>query len=173
MPLVTYNDILPKVSPNAFIAPNAWLTGDVEIESEASIFFGVVMRGDINPIRVGKGTNIQDHSMLHTSNGLGPCIVEDYVTVGHRALIHGCHVKRSALIGMGAVVLDNAVVGEEAMVGAQALVPANMQVPPRTLALGVPAKVIRELTDEEVAGLRTSAEHYIEVGANYRKSLKD
>lgn len=168
MAVIPFKDHQPQVADSAFVAPDAWAIGKVEIAEHASVFFGSVLRGDIFKIRIGKGTNIQEHSMLHTSTGLQDCVVGDYVTVGHRAILHGCTVHNHALIGMGATILDGAEIGEYSIVGAQSLVPMNMKVPPRSLVLGVPGKVVREITDADIAAVREGMEHYIEVGEVYR-----
>jgi carbonic anhydrase/acetyltransferase-like protein (isoleucine patch superfamily) len=141
----------------------------VEIGADSSVWFGAVVRGDVNPIRVGARTNVQDHSILHVTGGTHPTSVGDDVTLGHRVTLHGCTVKDRCLIGIGAVVLDGAVVGEDAMVGAGSLVPPGMVVPPGTLALGSPARVKRELTEEEIAHFRRSARSYAAYAEQYRK----
>lgn len=171
MSIVAFKGILPNIDPTVFIAPNAWVTGAVTIQEYASLFFGVVVRGDIQKISIGKYTNLQEHVVLHTSNGLQDCIVGDAVTVGHRAILHGCTVQNSCIIGMGAVVLDGAVIGEYSIVGAQALVPMNTVIPPRSLVVGVPAKVVRNITAREIDEIKSSAAHYKEVSQHYKSLL--
>jgi len=127
-----------------------------------------VVRGDVNHVRIGARTNLQDLTVVHVTSGTHPTVIGDEVTVGHRVVLHGCTVERRALVGIGAIVLDGAVVGEESMVGAGALVPPGMVVPPRTLVLGSPARVKRALTGEEIEGLARSAERYVEYAARYR-----
>jgi len=141
--------------------------GDVTIGEDASLWFGAVVRGDVNFIRIGARTNVQDHSVLHVTSKTHPTVIGDDVTLGHRVTLHGCTVKDRCLIGIGAVVLDGAVVGEESMVGAGALVPPGMVVPPRVLALGSPAKVRRDLTAGEIAFFRTSAANYVRYAQQY------
>jgi len=148
------------IDNTAYVAPNATLIGDVRIAAEASVWFGCVLRGDNEPIVIGARTNVQDLTVIHTDEGI-PCTVGGGVTVGHRAVLHGATVSDGALIGIGAIVLNGATVGREAMVGAGAVVTEGQAIPPRHLALGVPAKVIRELTDDEVQRLRATAAHYV------------
>ncbi len=155
------------VSPSVWIAPGAIVVGEVSLADEVNIWFQAVLRGDVEPIRVGARSNIQDGSVLHADPGF-PCDLAEDVTVGHRAVVHGATVERGALIGMGAVLLNGCVIGEESLIGAAALVRQGMIVPPRTLVLGVPARVVRDLTDEELAHLRESAPRYVERARFYR-----
>lgn len=166
--LVPFGAKRPVVPPTAFVAPNAALIGDVELGEEASIWFGAVLRADLNSIRVGRRSNLQDGVVVHVNAGDDRTTVGDEVTVGHRAVLHGCRLERRCLVGMGSVVLDGAVVGEEAMVAAGALVPPGLVVPPRVLVRGVPGRVARPLTDSEVARLEWSAAHYVELQTRYR-----
>jgi len=159
----------PRVDPTAFAVEGSTIIGDVEIGPGASIWFGVVVRGDVNAIRIGARTNVQDLTVVHVTGGTHPTVIGDEVTIGHRVVLHGCTVHDRCLIGIGAIVLDGAVVGPEAMVGAGALVPPGMVVPPRTLVLGSPAKVKRALTDAEVEHLRVSADRYAGYAAQYRR----
>lgn len=152
------------------MAENAALIGDVELGDDVSIWYGTVIRGDVNFIRIGARTNIQDNSVIHVEHIDGPTIIAEEVTVGHAAVVHGCKVHRGALIGMGAHVLSHAVVGESALVAAGAVVPEGMIVPPRTLVAGVPAKVKRPLTDDELARLEGSWRHYVEIKEKYLQS---
>jgi carbonic anhydrase/acetyltransferase-like protein (isoleucine patch superfamily) len=157
----------PRFGQGVFIAENATVIGDVEIGNDCSIWFGTVLRGDVNHIRIGSRTNIQDNTVLHVTNRTDPTIIAEEVTIGHGAIVHGCTVRRGALIGMGSRVLDGAVVGECALVGAGALVPEGMRVPPRTLVVGVPARVKRELTEDELTKLEQSWRHYVEYKDKY------
>jgi carbonic anhydrase/acetyltransferase-like protein (isoleucine patch superfamily) len=157
----------PIVHPSAFIAEGAVVLGDVEVGEGSSIWFGCVVRGDVNYIRIGARTNVQDLSVLHVTSKTHPTVVGDEVTVGHRVVLHGCTIKDRCLVGIGAVVMDGAVVGPEAVIGAGSLVPPGMVVPPRTLVMGSPAKVKRDLTVEEVEALRRSADNYVEYAARY------
>src|SRR5215212_5281051 len=146
-----FNGKSPRLGERVFVADNVAIIGDVEIGDDCSIWYGTVLRGDIDAIRIGARTNIQDNCVLHVTGGVHPTTLGDEVTVGHAAVVHGCTVGRGALIGMRSRVIDGAVVGEQALVGAGALVPEGMTVPPRTLVVGVPARVKRELTAEELA----------------------
>jgi carbonic anhydrase/acetyltransferase-like protein (isoleucine patch superfamily) len=146
----------------------ATVVGDVEIGEDSSVWPGVVLRGDVNFIRVGARTNLQDGTVVHVTTATHPTVVGDDVTVGHRAVLHGCVIHDRCLVGIGAVVLDGAVVGPDAMVGAGALVPPGAVVPPGMLFLGAPARPKRPLTPDEVAGLRRSAASYVELAARYR-----
>jgi len=149
----------PRIDETAFVAWNAEVEGDVELAEGASIWFGATVRGDAAPIRVGRLTNIQDSAVLHVDRDL-PCTLGEAVTVGHGAVVHACTVGDRSLIGMGAIILDRAEIGPDSIVGAGALVTQGKKFPPRSMILGSPAKVVRELSDEEVAGLRSHAEDY-------------
>jgi carbonic anhydrase/acetyltransferase-like protein (isoleucine patch superfamily) len=150
----------PDVARAAFIAWNAEISGSVSLGEGASVWYGAVLRGDVADISVGAGSNVQDGAVLHVDEGL-PCRLGDHVTVGHAAVVHACEVGDRCLIGMGAVILDRAVIGEDSIVGACALVTQGKSFPPRSMILGSPAKVVRSLSDEEVAGLRKHAEGYV------------
>jgi gamma-carbonic anhydrase len=165
-----YEGKTPRLGGRVFVAENAALIGDVELGDDVSIWYGTVIRGDVNFIRIGARTNIQDNSVIHVEHIDGPTIIAEEVTVGHAAVVHGCKVHRGALIGMGAHVLSHAVVGESALVAAGAVVPEGMIVPPRTLVAGVPAKVKRPLTDDELARLEGSWRHYVEIKEKYLQS---
>ncbi len=145
------------------------VVGDVEIGEQSSIWFGAVVRGDVNFVRIGARTNVQDLSVLHVTSRTYPTVVGDDVTLGHRVTLHGCTVRNRCLIGIGAVVMDGAVVEDDAMVGAGSLVPPGMVIPSGTLALGSPAKVKRNLTPEEVAFFRRSAQNYVAYAEQYRR----
>lgn len=147
--ILPYEHHVPKIHPDAWIACNATIIGDVEIEAGASIWFGCVLRGDVGPIRVGRGSNIQDLTCAHSTGGVSEVIIGQDVTVGHACILHGCVVRDRALVGMGSILLDNAEIGEEAVVGAGTLVTSRMVVPPRTLILGRPGKVLREVNEAE------------------------
>jgi carbonic anhydrase/acetyltransferase-like protein (isoleucine patch superfamily) len=166
--IITHGGRTPRIHPTAFVAPTAVLIGNVEIGEEASIWFGAVLRGDHpeHGIRVGARSSIQDNCVLHVS-ARGPTIVGDDVTVGHGAVFESCEVRRSALIGMNAVILHDAVIGEESLVAALSVVPEGMKVPARTLVAGAPAKVRKELTGESARWVRESADHYVELRSRY------
>jgi carbonic anhydrase/acetyltransferase-like protein (isoleucine patch superfamily) len=161
MALRPHKGRLPKVDPTAFVDTSAQVIGDVTIGPESSIWMNVVVRGDVNHIRIGARTNVQDGSVLHVTRETHPLVIGDDVTIGHAAIIHGCTLENHAFIGMGATVMDGAVIGEFALVGAGALVTQGRKVPPRTLVMGSPAKPVRELTDAEVARIRRSAGNYV------------
>jgi carbonic anhydrase/acetyltransferase-like protein (isoleucine patch superfamily) len=157
----------PRVGDRAFVAENATLIGDVEIGNDCSIWYGAVLRADVNVIRIGSRSNIQDNCVLHVTNGTWSTIIAEEVTVGHGVIAHGCTIKRGALIGMGSTILDGAVIGEESIVGAGALVAEGMRVPPRTLVIGVPARIKRQLTDAEITKLGQSWKNYVEYKEKY------
>lgn len=151
----------PRIGARVFVAESAALIGDVELGDDCSIWYGAVLRGDVHRIRVGARTNIQDNCVVHVTAGTHATTIAEEVTIGHAAIVHGCTIERGALIGMGSRVLDGAIVGELALIGAGALVPEGMSVPPRTLAVGVPARVKRELTADEIARLEQSWKNYV------------
>lgn len=158
----------PSIHPSAFIADTACIFGDVEVEEDASIWFNAVVRGDVHSIRVGKRANVQDGSVLHVYDGWHPLIIGDEVTVGHKAVLHGCTIGRSSLVGIGATILDTAEIGEECIVGAGAVVGVGAKVPARTLVVGLPARPKRAVTDEEVKWLRTMWRSYMELAKEYK-----
>lgn len=165
--IIDYKNHTPKISDSAFIAPNATIIGDVEIGDNSSVFFGTVVRGDIAPVRIGNNTNVQDLSVLHQTPGL-PLTLEDNVTIGHKVTLHSCTVKKGALVGMDSIVLDEAVIGENAFVGAGSLVTGGTVIPPNTLAFGRPAKVVRELTAEDLEEMKRINETYVGHIPNYK-----
>jgi gamma-carbonic anhydrase len=157
----------PRLHESAFAVDGAVVIGDVEIGPESSLWFGAIVRGDVNAIRIGARTNVQDYSVLHVTSRTHPTTVGDDVTLGHRVTLHGCTVKDRCLVGIGAIVMDGAVVGEDSIVGAGSLVPPGMVVPPRTLAVGAPAKVKRDLRPEELEHLLRSARNYVGYARQY------
>jgi carbonic anhydrase/acetyltransferase-like protein (isoleucine patch superfamily) len=167
-----YKGILPKIHPSVFVEETAQVIGDVEIGENSSVWFHAVIRGDVHYIRIGKRTNIQDGSLLHVTRVKWPLILGNEITIGHGVTLHGCVIKDRCLIGMKAVLLDGVQVGEESIVGAGALVTEGMVIPPRSLALGLPARVVRPLTDEEVAKIRQSAENYVLLAKDYLNSTR-
>lgn len=158
----------PEIHQNCFIAGNADIIGRVRIEEEVSIWFGAVLRGDLNKIHIGKGSNIQDNSTVHVDADGPGTVVGEYVTVGHNSVLHGCSIGSYSMVGMGAVVLEGAVVGEETIIGAGSLVTSNKIIPSGVLCMGSPAKVVRELTEEEKAAIRKNAMEYIELANEYK-----
>jgi carbonic anhydrase/acetyltransferase-like protein (isoleucine patch superfamily) len=167
MPLRPFQQSQPRLGARVFVAENATVIGDVALGDDASVWYGTVIRGDVHYIRIGARTNIQDNCTLHVNTGRHPVEIADEVTMGHGVIAHGCTIERGALIGMGSRVLDGAVVGENALVGAGALVSEGMHVPPRTLVVGVPARVKRELRADEIARLEESWKHYVELKDQY------
>lgn len=168
-----FQGIHPRIDESVFIAETAVIVGDVEIGRESSIWYNVVARGDVNFIRIGSRTNIQDLSMLHvthkkdTSDPGAPLIIGDDVTVGHSVTLHGCTVENGAFIGMQAIVMDKVVVGEGALVGARSLVTEGTLIPPHTLWVGAPAKYKRDLSPDEIAWLARSAGNYVKYALQY------
>ena len=170
--ILAYDGKSPLVAKTAWIAPGAVVSGDVVIGEGSSVWFQSVVRGDVNIVRIGARTNIQDLSMVHVTGDTHPTVVGDDVTVGHRVVLHGCTVGDRCLVGIGAIVLDGAVLEPESMVGAGALVPPGFVVPSGKLVLGAPAKVKRDLTAEEHAFFRTSAARYAALAARYREGSR-
>lgn len=170
--ICSFDGKLPLLDETVFVETSAHVVGDVELGADSSVWFGSVLRGDIHYIRIGARTNIQDLTVIHVQHGRFPAIVEDEVTVGHRAVLHGCHIGARSLIGMGAVVMDEAKVGPESIVAAGSVVSPGTVVPPRKLALGVPAKVVRSLTEAEVLEILSSAGRYVELKNKYLKERK-
>ena len=168
--IVRYRDFTPTIAADAYVHDSAHVIGDVVIGASSSVWFHVVIRADLERVTIGRATNIQDHSTIHVNHDRWPTIVGDGVTVGHRVVLHGCKIEDHALIGIGAIVLDGAEIGTEALVGAGTLVPPGAKIPARTLALGNPAKVVRDLRPEEIARLHDSAERYIGYAKSYRAS---
>lgn len=166
---LSFKGVQPVIDQSVYVAPGAVIIGDVVIGPESSIWFGTVVRADVHYIRIGFQTNIQDQSILHVTGGTHPLHVGNRITVGHRAIIHGCTVEDGCLIGMGAVLLDGCHVGAEAIVAAGAVVAEGSHIPPRTLAMGVPAESRREITEKELTRARSSASHYIELAQIYRR----
>ena len=170
-----YCGIMPTIHPSAFVEDSAQVIGNVSLEQDASVWCGAVLRGDVNDIRIGCGTNIQDLSMLHVSQKSeakpegSPLIIGNYVTVGHHVTLHGCTIGDYVLVGMGSIVLDDAVISEEVIIGAGSLVPPRKVLASGYLYMGSPVKAVRELTEDERQHLRRSAAHYIEVADQYRR----
>jgi carbonic anhydrase/acetyltransferase-like protein (isoleucine patch superfamily) len=173
--LIKYRDFEPRLGARVWVADSADVIGDVELGDDAAVWFGAVVRGDVNSIRVGARTNIQDGAVIHVthynlpdkSDGFTTDIAED-VTIGHRAVLHGCRIGKACIIGMNSVILDGAAIGEESIVGAGALVTMGKTFPPRSLIMGSPARVARSLSDDEVAGLYESAKLYVRLKDEYR-----
>ncbi|MFC7391733.1 gamma carbonic anhydrase family protein [Scopulibacillus cellulosilyticus] len=165
--LIRYQTHFPNVDESVYIAEGAKVIGDVTIGEETSIWFNAVIRGDEGPITIGKRCSIQDNSTLHLYEDI-PLVIEDDVTVGHNVILHGCTVRKGALVGMGATVLDGAEIGEEAFVAANALVPPGKKIPPRTMAMGAPCKIVRELTDDDLKGMKEGVQIYVNKGKIFK-----
>ena len=169
--IVAYAGMSPTVANSAWVAPNATLVGRVTLGERASVFYGAVLRADVDSITIGDDTNLQDNVTIHCDSGK-PASVGARVSVGHGAILHGCTVEDDSLVGMGATVLNDAVIGTGSLVAAGAVVLEGTVIPPGSLVAGVPAKVRRELTDDEKAGIRDNASHYLDISAGHRLASK-
>ena len=172
MPVFPYEGKWPRIASDVFIAPGAMVIGDVTIQEGASIWYNTVVRGDVAPIIIGRRTNIQDNCTLHVDAD-APLVIGDECTIGHNAVVHGAVLGARVLVGMNAVVLSHAHVGDETIIGACALVSEHKDIPGHSLAVGVPAKVVRELNAQERLGLLSSADGYCERARVHRQSLQD
>ena len=171
MAIYSIGDRQPVLGREAWIAPNATVIGDVILGDEASIWWNAVVRGDNDTITIGAGTNIQDGSVLHADDGV-PLTLGDRVTVGHLVMLHGCTIGEESLIGIKSVILNRAVIGRHCIIGANSLIPEGKVIPDRSLVMGSPGKVVRQLSDEEVAKLQLAAQGYVENARRYRAELK-
>lgn len=169
--IITYNGITPRIHPSVFITEGVKIIGDVEIAEDSSVWYNVVIRGDVNYIRIGKRTNIQDLSMLHVTHDFFPLTIGDNVSVGHSVSLHGATIKNNILIGIGAIVLDGAIINNNCLIAAGTLVREGVEVPEGVLFAGVPGKVIRELRPEEIQRIAQNAENYVNYVKNYRNQL--
>src|SRR4051794_34867160 len=156
----------PAIGKGVFMAPGAVVLGNVTLGDHSSVWFNAVLRGDINSIVVGHHTNVQDNAVLHLADDYG-CVVGNYVTIGHSAIVHACAIGDAVLVGMGSTILDGAVIGEQSLIGANALVTQGTRIPAGSLVLGSPAKVVRQLTAEERRKLKGMAEKYVELASHY------
>ncbi len=168
--ILSYRGKTPRVSKSAFIAETAVIIGDVTIEEDANIWFGAVLRGDIAPIIIKKGANIQDNTVIHVDTDI-PCVVGEYVTVGHAAILHSTTIERNSLIGMGATLLTNAHIGKDSIVGANALIAENKKMPEGSLAVGIPAKIVRNVKEDEKKFIHENAIHYIKLSKEYKNKI--
>ena len=166
--IVPFQGVSPRLAPDAYVHASAHVIGDVEIGAASSVWFQVVIRADVEKVRIGRGTNVQDHSTIHVTNERWPTILGDGVTIGHRVVLHGCTIADHALIGIGAIVLDGAEIGAETLVGAGALVAPGTKIPPRVLVIGSPAKPVRDLRPDEIQRLHHSADLYVGYARSYR-----
>ncbi len=168
-----FRGVHPQIHETAFIAETAQIIGDVHVGEQASVWYGTVVRGDMFYIRSGDRANVQDNCVLHTRTGEKPTILEEEVTIGHSVTLHGCYIERKALIGIGSIVLDDVHVGAQSLVAAGSLISPGTVIPPRSLVMGMPARVKRPLTDEEVASLDRYWQNYVDFSAIYlRETLR-
>ena len=165
--IVAYRGIRPQLHSSAYVAPGADIIGKVKLGKDASVWFGCVVRGDVNRIAIGEATNIQDGSILHVDDD-HPCIIAHHVHVGHHANLHGCRVDTGAMIGIGAIVLSGAHIGKEAIVGAGSVVLEGTKIPPRSLAVGAPARVVRKLTDKDIGYIKKWVAKYVRLAKEYQ-----
>jgi carbonic anhydrase/acetyltransferase-like protein (isoleucine patch superfamily) len=163
-----FRGVHPQIQHSSYIDVSAQVIGDVHIGEESSVWCNAVLRGDMYYIRIGNRTNVQDSSVIHTRTGTHPTILEDEVTIGHSVTLHGCYVERGALIGIGSVVLDDVRVGAQSLVAAGSLLSPGTIIPPRSLVIGIPARVKRPLTDQEVAGLSLFWQNYVDYTKKYK-----
>jgi carbonic anhydrase/acetyltransferase-like protein (isoleucine patch superfamily) len=166
MPVYSFGDLVPSIHPDAFVAENATIIGNVTLEAGASVWYGCVLRSEFDAIIIGEGSNVQDLTVMHTDPGI-TCRVGKGVTIGHAAVIHGATLEDGCLVGLHATVLNRAVVGAQSLIAAGALVKEGQHIPPGVLAAGVPAKVVRELDDDARRGLAYSASHYVDNAKNH------
>ena len=164
----SYRGVLPTVAASAYVDSSAQVIGDVVIGERSSVWPNATLRGDVNTIRIGEETNVQDNSVLHVDEGLFPLTLGNRVTVGHAVVLHGCTVEDECLIGIGAIVLNGATVGAGSVIAAGAVVPEGMQIPPGSMVMGVPAKIRREVTAEEKERFRVNAQHYVKARGIYK-----
>ncbi len=171
MAIYQLDDLTPSIHPTAWVADSAQVMGKVALAEDVSVWFGVVMRGDTELITVGKGSNIQENSVLHTDHGK-PLVIGENVTVGHQVTLHGCTIGNNSLIGIAAVVLNGAKIGNNCLVGAGALVTDGKEFPDGSMIIGSPAKAVKQLSPEQIEGLKSSAQHYVENASRYKTGLK-
>ena len=171
MAIYQLEDLTPDIHPSAWIADSAQVMGRVKLAQDSSVWFGVVIRGDTETISVGRGSNIQDNSVLHADHGQ-PLVIGENVTVGHQVMLHGCTIGDGSLIGIAAVVLNGAKIGKNCLVGAGSLVTEGKEFPDGCMILGSPAKAVRQLSPEQIEALKMSAQHYVANAARYKSGLK-
>ena len=170
MPLLAFNGVTPTLAPDVFVAPGAMVIGDVTIGEGSSVWYNAVLRGDIAPIRIGKGSNVQDGAVLHVDEGV-PCVLGDGVVIGHGAVVHSATVGNGAMVAMHATLLSNAKIGDECIVGANALVAEGKEFPARSLIVGVPGKVLRDVTNEQAEAIRENARRYAAYAQKHRAAM--
>ncbi len=169
--LISYKQIEPQLDETVYLAPGACVIGDVKIARGSSLWFGSVIRGDVAPVTIGQGVNIQDGTVIHTSRFDGPTVIGNFVTIGHRAIVHACTLQDYAFVGMGAIVMDKAVVEKFGFVAAGAVVSPGKVVKSKQLWAGVPAKYVRDITEDEVQSIKDSAIHYMKLAESYIKRM--
>lgn len=172
MPIIKYREHMPLIGKGGFIAPNAYVIGDVVLGDDVSVMYGAVLRGDLESIHVGSCSNIQDNVVVHTTLGKCPCLIGDFVSVGHGAILHSCRLVSRIIVGMNSVILDGAEIGANTIIGANSLVSMDAKIPSGVLAFGSPAKVVRDLKDDEIQLIDVIAKRYIEVGKEHASSNK-
>lgn len=171
MAVYALDGVEPQIAESAWVADSAQVMGDVHMGADASVWFGTVVRGDTSNITIGEGTNVQDASVLHADLGM-PLVIGRHVTVGHQVMLHGCTIGDESLIGIGAIVLNGAKIGKNCLVGAGALVTEGKEFPDGSMIIGSPARVVKQLTAEQMQGLRQSAQHYIDNARRFRVGLR-
>jgi carbonic anhydrase/acetyltransferase-like protein (isoleucine patch superfamily) len=171
MAVYQLDTLMPRIADTAWVADSAQVIGNVELADDASVWFGVIMRGDNEPMRVGRGSNIQDGSMVHSDPGF-PVTLGENVTIGHHVMLHGCTIGDGSLIGIKSVVMNGAKIGRNCLVGAGSLVTEGKEFPDGSMIMGAPAKVVRELTPEQIAGLQRAAAHYVANAQRFKAGLK-
>ncbi|MFY0779731.1 gamma carbonic anhydrase family protein [Peribacillus simplex] len=168
--IIPYNNKKPSIDESVFIAPGAHLIGDISIGKESTIWFNSVLRGDEDSITIGEKCSIQDNSTIHLFEGC-PVVIEDEVTVGHNVILHGCKIGKRSIIGMGSTILDNVEIGEECIVGANTLISSGKIIPPRSLVIGSPGKVVRRLNDKDLELIQLSIDTYVQKGKDFKGIL--
>ncbi|TDL90158.1 gamma carbonic anhydrase family protein [Vibrio vulnificus] len=168
--IIPYNNKKPSIDDTVFVAPGAHLIGDISIGKDSTIWFNAVLRGDEDSITIGEKCSIQDNSTLHLFEGC-PVVIEDEVTVGHNVILHGCKIGKRSIIGMGSTILDNVEIGEECIVGANTLISSGKIIPPRSLVIGSPGKVVRRLNDKDLELIQLSIDTYVQKGKDFKRIL--
>ncbi|UNL85687.1 gamma carbonic anhydrase family protein [Priestia koreensis] len=168
--LISYKEHTPRIHESVFVAPGAYLIGDITIGEQSTVWFNAVLRGDEDAIVIGKRCSIQDNATIHLFEG-SPVVIEDDVTVGHNVILHGCKIGKRSIIGMGSTILDGAEIGEECIIGANTLIPSGKKIPPRSLVVGSPGKVVREIGEKDVELINLSINTYVQKGIEFKEIL--
>ena len=161
---------IPTIPQSCYVSESVDIIGDVHLGEEVNIWFGTVIRGDMNIVKIGSRTNIQDNSTIHVTTDIAPTIIGSGVTIGHNAIIHGCTIEDNCLIGMGSIIMDEAIIGEGSLIGAGAVVPPNMIIPPKSLVVGLPATIVRNVNEAETEEILERAQHYIDFANEYKNA---